>query len=430
MNQTTTRFRSKATIVLLGAAMAWPALAADNTSEVQALRQLVEALQKKVEAMESASAARTATPAQAAVAAPAAPAVTNTPGGFKFYGSLDSGVETVNNVGANKSSVTRVPTTTGSGPSALGIDVAKDVGSGYRAIGKAEMGIQLDNGASGQASRLFGRQAYVGMETPIGSITVGRQYNMLFWGLMAGDLLGPNIYGLGSIDPYIPNARTDNSVAWRGKFGPTSLGAAYSFGRDTLSTVPQSGSCAGEDASNSSACRSWSLLARFDAKSFGLAAALDQQSGGTGGTAGFMNGVAPVAFASSSDTDTRTTLNGFYKIDAIKLGAGWMGREVKTSATTIKQDTTWVQVDYAASPQWVYTGGVFHVANDTQKRSANLFALKAVYNFDAQLSTYLTLGHVLNTNGAYSVSGGGAGTGLTVAGSDQTGFMVGMRYRY
>lgn len=424
-------------LTLVAAAMAVayaaPARAADNPSETQALRQLVEMLQKKVEALENANAARSvapAAPAAAAAPAPAAQAVTNTPGVLKLYGSLDSGVESVNNVGANKSSVTRLPTTTGSGPSVLGVDLSKDVGDGFKATGKLEMGIQLDNGASGQASRLFGRQAYVGIDSPYGSVTVGRQYNMLFWGLMAGDLLGPNIYGLGSIDPYVPNARADNAVAWRGKFGSASFGAAYSLGRDSLSTVPQSGSCAGEDPAKVTACRAWSLMARYDDKNFGVAAALDRQSGGTGGTAGFVNGAAPVPFNSSSDTDTRTTVNGFYKQGSFKLGAGWLGRNLQTAAVSIKQDTTWVQVDFTADPKWTYSGGVFHVANDAQNRRADLYALRATYNFDAQLSTYLTWGYVSNSNGAYSVSGGGGGTGLTVAGSDQTGFMLGIRYRF
>ena len=167
-----------------------------------------------------------------AFAADANPVAVNTSGSFKFYGALDNGIEVVNNVGASKSTEVRVPSTTGSAPTAIGIDLSKDVGSGIKAIGKAEMGIYLDQGTSGQGAKLFGRQAYVGIDSGIGAFTVGRQNTMLYWGLMPGDLLGPNIYGLGSIDAYVPNARADNAVAWRGKFGGLGLGALYSFGRD------------------------------------------------------------------------------------------------------------------------------------------------------------------------------------------------------
>lgn len=371
---------------------------------------------------------------------------------FKIYGNLDSGVEMVTNAKVNattNATVVRVPSTTGTFPSNLGFDMSKDVG-GVKAIAKAEMGYYMDAGNSGQGGRLFGRQLYVGIDYGAGSITVGRQNNMMYWGTMAGDPLGPNIYGLGSIDPYIPNARYDNSVAWRGKFDALSAGVAYSFGNNSKASagaIPLAGDCAGETAGDAQACHALSAMVQYDASNFGIAAAYDRQHGGTGAQYDFYNGYvvppAPVsgfAFGSSNDTDTRTTLNGYYKVDALKIGAGILQRKVSIAAASPKQSTTWLEAAYTMD-KWQYMAGIFHVSatgqvgsgpaytalNDTK---ANLLVLRAVYNFDDQLSSYVTIGNMGNdSNSGYGVSGGGSGTAPN-AGQKQTGTMIGMRYHF
>lgn len=368
-----------------------------------------------------------------AFAADANPVVTNTSGSLKIYGNLDSGIETVNNVGAGKARVIRVASTTGSTPSNLGFDMSKDAG-GVKAIAKAEMGYYMDAGNSGQASKLFGRQLYVGVDSGIGSVTVGRQNNMMYWGMIPGDLLGPNIYGTGSIDPYLPNARYDNSIAWRGKFDAVSLGVAYSFGRDssTAGTVPASGVCAGEVAGDAQACRAMSAMVQYDASNFGIVAAYDRLNGGATGApvVSFYNGGATVALSNSAAHDTRTTLNGYFKMDAVKIGAGVLQHKAENATTSAKQSTTWLEAAYTME-KWVYMAGIFHASNGGQNTNANLYVLRATYNFDDQLSTYLNLGDVSNgSNSAYSVSGGGAGTGVTVKGTSQMGTMIGMRYRF
>jgi predicted porin len=369
-----------------------------------------------------------------AFAADANPVTVGTSGSFKFYGNLDSGVEYVNNVGANKGTVIRVPSTTGTTPSNLGIDVSKDAGS-VKGIAKLEMGYYVDAGNSGQGGKLFGRQLYVGIDSGAGAFTVGRQNNMMYWGMIPGDLLGPNIYGTGSIDPYLPNARYDNSIAWRGKFDAVTVGAAYSFGYNSAGTaIPLAGTCAGETVGDAQACRAMSLLLQYMTKDFGVSAAYDQLHGGSTATYSFYNGIggAGIPISSSADTDTRTTLNGFYKFDALKLGAGWLERKVDTgAATTPKQTMMWLQADYVMS-QWDFTGGVFNVSQtgQTTDTKATMVALRAIYNFDDQLSSYVTLGYMGNDDkSGYGVSGGGAGTGPAV-GNKQDGLMIGARYHF
>ena len=169
----------------------------------------------------------------------------------------DTAVEHVTNVGVAGGGLTRMPSLTGSSPSRLGFRGTEDLGDGLRALYTLEMGFAPDSGSSNQGGRLFGRQAFVGLSGPWGSVTLGRQYTMLFWSMLDADILGPNIYSSVSLDSYIANARADNALAYRGTFGEFTLGATYSFGRDVVNAGPSPGgtNCAGESATDKKADR-------------------------------------------------------------------------------------------------------------------------------------------------------------------------------
>ena len=58
--------------------------------------------------------------------------------------------------------------------------------------------------------------------------------------------MGPAIYGIGSVDAYIPNARSDNAIGYLGTYRYFTIGATYSFGRDVVGgNSPGQGLCAG-----------------------------------------------------------------------------------------------------------------------------------------------------------------------------------------
>ncbi|PMY01052.1 porin, partial [Pseudomonas sp. GW460-13] len=62
-----------------------------------------------------------------------------------------------------------------------GLRGVEDLGSGLKALFVLESGFGLDDGKSQQGGRLFGRQAYVGLESDqVGRVTFGRQYTSLF----------------------------------------------------------------------------------------------------------------------------------------------------------------------------------------------------------------------------------------------------------
>ncbi len=85
---------------------------------------------------------------------------------------------------------------------------------------------------------------------------------MLFWAVLDPDILGPNAFGSGSLDSYIPNTRADNAIAYKGTFGGLTVGGMYSFGRDVANAGPSPAgtNCAGENPADKSQCREWSAM--------------------------------------------------------------------------------------------------------------------------------------------------------------------------
>ncbi|RDK04902.1 hypothetical protein DN412_40110 [Cupriavidus lacunae] len=62
-----------------------------------------------------------------------------------------------------------------------GLRGTEDHGPGLKALLVLESGFGVDDGRSQQGGRLFGRQAYVGLEHAVaGKLTFGRQYTSLF----------------------------------------------------------------------------------------------------------------------------------------------------------------------------------------------------------------------------------------------------------
>lgn len=392
--------------------------------ELEQQRKVLEQQQKVIDRLEGSLARPTAAPV-ATVTSPAdaKPLVT-------IYGVLDGGVEHITNIGVTDKSVTRVPPITATLPSRLGFRLNKDIKPGFAAIGTLEAGFNIDDGTHGQAGRIFGRQLYAGMQTPWGSLTVGRQYSMLLPALAASDQLGPNIYGLGSFDAYLPNTRYDNSVAWQGKFSEVSMGVAYSFGRDTSGGAPASGTCAGEQnqLNETQACKAWSAMVRYDAANFGVAAAIDQVKGGTGATAFFFNGAAPFALSGSDDTDRRITAGGYLKFGAAKISLGWLGRKVDTETSDVESNAYYLQGSYKLNADWTLDGGVHRITNRDQDRDATLWVMRAFYNIDKGLDVYGQIGHIRNSaKASYALSSAGGGT-APAAGESQNAYMLGMRY--
>jgi len=272
-----------------------------------------------------------------------------------LYGIIDTGVEYVSHANAAGGHVFRMPAVTGELPSRWGLRGAEDLGGGYSAVFTLESGFNVRDGSSGQGGRLFGRQAFVGLKGPYGTMAFGRQYTMTYLALQGADIIGPDIYGMGSLDAYVPNARADNSVTYMGTYKGFTLGAGYSFGRDSAGTgnSPGQGTCAGSVAGHPTECRDWSVMLKYDAPNFGVAASYEEQRGGTNAQANFFDGVAPTPLGNAADKDARTHVSAYAQYAGAKLGAGWLGRRVVTDSPAVpnvRSDLFFVGASYFVTP--------------------------------------------------------------------------------
>lgn len=359
---------------------------------------------------------------------------------IKVYGNLDTGIEYLTNVDSGKDTVIRIPGITGTMASRLGFKANKDIGDGYSAFAVMELGVSPDDGTIRQGGRIFGRQLNFGMQTPAGRFAIGRQYSPFLFA--TGDLMGPNIYSLGSLDAYLPNARMDNSVSWSNKFGGNlSVALAYSFGRDTTGAVPLSGICSGEEGApgpaevDSSACKQVAATLKYKGDGFSIAAGIDKQNGGTGAEAFFFNGLdssSPghgIDMSDSGDTDTRTTISGSFNLGSALVGVGMLKRKLDTDARKIESDTIYVSAKYQVSPKTTVNGGIYSITNDDQKADATLAVVRAIYNLDKGVDWYAQVGSISNSSKASYGLSPGKNTAAP-AGESQTGVMVGFRYKY
>jgi GBP family porin len=105
-----------------------------------------------------------------------------------LYGVVDAGFTYVNNEASATGSGHHAAYSLTSGNvdrSRWGLRGKEDLGGGLAAVFTLESGFDLANGRSDESGRLFNRQAFAGISSPYGTLTLGRQYDSMV------DYLGP-----------------------------------------------------------------------------------------------------------------------------------------------------------------------------------------------------------------------------------------------
>ncbi|HEV7815722.1 MAG TPA: porin [Janthinobacterium sp.] len=157
------------------------------------------------------------------------------------YGLLDAGL--VAERGCDNCASTKMSSGVASG-SRLGVRGSEDLGNDVAAVFTLEAGVLVDTGRSDQNGRidqngrLFGRQAYVGLNSSLGALTLGRQYNLEYLALT--DVADPFQGGMAGTATNLvgyTSKRYDNTI----KYATPSLhgltaAALYSFGETQYSS--------------------------------------------------------------------------------------------------------------------------------------------------------------------------------------------------
>jgi predicted porin len=338
-----------------------------------------------------------------------------------IYGIIDTGVVYTTNANAAGNSVFKMPGLTGSFPSRLGFKGSEDLGSGTSALFVLEAGFAPTTGTLGQGGRLFGRQSYVGLKNDAwGQVMLGRQVNMTYIATLKTDVLGPNIFSIGNIDTYLPNARSDNAIGYLGTFSNLTIGATYSFGRDaSASGGPGATNCAGQVAGNAQACRQVTGLLGYDAQSWGMTSSYDILYGNTGAANGL---------TSSDDSDRRITLNGYAMLGITKIGGGVIDRKTR-AANNVNTDSDlyYLGATYPFTTALVMDAQVSHLNVKDSSNNVTMSVARMTYYLSKRTALYTSVGYIKN-GGASAIALDAGGSVET--GGNQFGVMTGIRHTF
>lgn len=145
-----------------------------------------------------------------------------------LFGQIDEAIAYINNAGGASSYRMRSGTWIGS---QWGLAGTEDLGGGYKTFFHLENGFDINTGKLAQNGREFGRQSYVGISSPYGNLSFGRQYDEVV------DYVGPIMAnGRGTAPIYdIDNTGNDwttsNAVKYISPvYRGLSASALYAFG--------------------------------------------------------------------------------------------------------------------------------------------------------------------------------------------------------
>jgi predicted porin len=322
-----------------------------------------------------------------------------------IYGIVDVGVEYVNKVPPSTGGHVLRLTSGGQAGSRLGFRGTEDLGGGSKAFFALESGFGVDTGIFQQGGRSFGRLSYVGLEGPYGAVSFGRHRNAIFDVAIPFDPMAYNLYSVFSQDA-VMGGRTDNSIRYLGNQGAWSYSAQYSFGYDaTISN-------GSEVTDYPRVGREWGGSLVYTTSTLSAMLAYDERRG--------------VSVATQNDAFKRTVLAATYDFGTAKAFLG--ARDLRqTGSAPLKAMLIWAGLSYQVTPLFTVVGAVYRTDVKNSSADATAYSLSALYSLSKRTSLYA---NVARTNNSGVSSLGVVGAGTAVPGSNQSGFIVGIKHNF
>lgn len=331
------------------------------------------------------------------------------------YGRVDANVEWVDKLPvAGGGSGSRIALNSGGiSGSRFGLMATEDLGGNLKASFKLENGFSVDTGAMGQGGRLFGRQAWLGLQSDAGSVKLGRQYTTMF------DLLEdfsisayPTQY-----EPVVQQlgvfAREDNVLKLESKLGPMDLEAHYAFG---------------EQAGATSGSAAYGAGLGYTSETLGLALAYDNVN----------------SARSATGVITRSRKFGAgarYIAGQVKIFGGyrWASNDIASPGLPLRDDYYWIGANYQATPlirlsAAYYFDKVKSVAapvNSLTQSTPQTILFTANYGLSKRTDLYVTAAYAKNSAlNLDTLDGGATGYALAPGAASQTGVAIGVRHKF
>ncbi len=278
-----------------------------------------------------------------------------------------------------------------------GLKGQEDLGGGLATIFQLENGFNSANGQLGQGSRMFGRQAFVGLESKqFGTVTLGRQYDPLVdlvQGITADNYFGSVFATAGDVDNYDNSSRTNNSIKYLSpNYAGFQVEGMYSLG-----------GVAGKTGSG----QTWSVAAAYNNGPLGVAAGYYKadntngvrtptaSGGGWNSTSdGTFNGPINMGYQTAKSINI-ARVAAQYTIGAFTVGAGYSNAQYKsdgfsTFGSTEKYNTGQGFVNYQLTPAMLLGLGYSYTksSGDTSAKYHQV-SLGADYSLSKRTDVYL-----------------------------------------
>lgn len=338
--------------------------------------------------------------------APAETAASRTPtaGLASLYGRIDLFAEA--DWGGSRGSRTALESG-GMNGSRVGLKGGLDLGSEARLIYQLETGFFANNGRLGQSgdgyTRIFGRQAYVGVEGKLGKLTLGRQYSPYFMETIRFDAF-ENGYGSptngGNVKP-----------------GPTRYDNAVIYSSPKYAGFTGSGMLAQGGKTGGTTGNAYALTVDYAEGPLGLGISYlyDNHNG------------------NETQHSNYAYAGGRYQIGRVGLMGGMGGVDTVTDAGVARADRGWFvgsRIDVTSSGQlWLIHGQGRNRLSVIDDRS-RIYSLAWMETLNQQLKAYLAYARNLNNAGSALAPSGTSAYGYysVAAGDNANGLALGIQY--
>ncbi|WP_321793566.1 porin [Burkholderia pyrrocinia] len=330
------------------------------------------------------------------------------------YGMIDTGFAYANHVGNGSQTVFKAQDSI-LGVSTFGMKGSEDLSGGLRAIFNLQMGFnpstgRMDNPNAGT----FDRNAYVGFDSPSGTLTFGHQWNL------NDDWLVGSVFGAGynsgapfkfhefdAISEYYNNAVKYVSPT----FGGLQVAGFYSFG-----------GFAGDFTRGSVL----NVGARYTTGPLYVAATYDQES----------------TSSASGDKYKLATAGARYDFGPARARLGYAHANITGPGTFQSIPSQPAQsanvyeagIDFVAIPTVILSGDYLYKQNTTAHNHTSEYRLLATYSLSKRTSLLANIALLSNSGGAteamYNVDSPLPGTYGGLPNSTQTAFTVGVRHAF
>jgi len=329
-----------------------------------------------------------------------------------IYGIVDAGIRYRDADAGGNDSTWGLDSGMQSG-SRIGFRGVEDLGGGVSAMFTLENGFNIDDGTMAQGSttptfsRLFGRQAFVGLQGGFGAVKLGRQYTPIRVAVESVDPFGLGLAGNAANVFNVHGERTDNTLNYTTpNFGGFSGQIAYTFGETTgFNTGRHAGASVG-----------------YANGPVNVVVAYHDQNVVSGATA--------TAVGTTPAGDSRTALlGGTFDFGVAKLHAAYSRSraESEVGVRTSDRDDAMLGVSAPVGPGTVLAS-VIRRADEAPGADADQYAIGYIHNVSKRTNFYTSYARVKNDGGA--TLGNNTIAPSVAAGADPSTFNIGVRHRF